>query len=47
MLRRLFLKDGSLLLVGSAVALENLTGIAGAAADAEANVRFSMITDLH
>ena len=46
MLRRLFLKDGSLLLVGSAVAMENLTGIVGAA-DAEANARFSMITDLH
>ena len=46
MLRRLFLKDGSLLLVGSAVALQNRTGIA-AAADTDANVRFSMITDLH
>ena len=46
MLRRVFLKDGSLLLVGSAVALQNRTGIAvGAAADA--SVRFSMITDLH
>ncbi|MCS5629396.1 MAG: metallophosphoesterase, partial [Pirellulaceae bacterium] len=44
MLRRLFLKDGSLLLVGSAVALQNLTGMEGAA---DANVRFSMITDLH
>ena len=46
MLRRVFLKDGSLLLVGSSVALQNRTGIAvGAAADA--SVRFSMITDLH
>jgi predicted phosphodiesterase len=46
MLRRVFLKDGSLLLVGSAVALQNRTGIAGGAA-ADASVRFSMITDLH
>jgi len=44
MLRRLFLKDGSLLLVGSAVALQNRTGIAEIA---DANVLFSMITDLH
>ena len=46
MLRRGFLKDGSLLLVSSAVALQNRFGIASAT-DEDAHVRFSMITDLH